>query len=195
MIKKFLFFLALAATLTALPFLPTGTEAYQSLTQENTGNVLPELKGKTLAGTDITLPVKNGKATVLGVAFSPKAEQDLKGWMQPLYDTFLAKHEGVFEAGNFDGNVYLVALLSGAASLAGKGLADKAAKGTDAELRPRIILSTQDPALLAKALNVTDKNRPYFAVLDAEGHIKGIVSGPYNEAKMDEISNKASEAE
>jgi hypothetical protein len=195
MLKKVLFFLTLAAVFTAFPFWPFGLEAIRSDGGVSIGEVLPTLTGKSLSGQDVTIPVGNSKATVFGVAFSPKAEEDLKGWVQPLYDAFLAKHEGVFEAANFSGNVYLVALLSGTASLAGKGLQAKAAKGTDAELKPHIILSKQDPSLLIKALNVTDKGKPYFVVLDAEGHIKAIVSGAYTEAKMDELSEKAGDAE
>jgi hypothetical protein len=195
MFKKIFFLLTFVAVVTALPFWPYGTEANYAKKGVTVGDILPTIKAKSLAGGEVTLPTANGKATVLGLAFSPKAEGDLKTWMQPIYDTFLAKHEGVFEAGNFDGNVYLLAMLSGAASLGGKSLQDKAAKGTDAELRPHVLLTTQDAAEVAKAINATDKTKPYFVVLDATGHVKSVVSGTYTEAKMDELSQKAGEAE
>jgi|GEM_PF-164778 len=195
MLKKLVFFLLIAAALTALPIWPLGTEATRPHSQKELGHVLPELKAKTLDGKELTLPLKNGKATLLGVAFSTKAEQDLKGWLQPIYDAFLAKHEGVFEAGNFDGNVYLVAMMPGAGALVTKGIRDKAAKNIDADLKPHLLLTTQESSTIAKALNVTDKSRPYFAVLDTAGHIKSVVSGAYNEAKMDQLSDNVSAAE
>ncbi len=196
MFRKLFLFFFLVAVLTALPFLPRGSQADRDSAGLLGGEVFPELKGKSLAGAEVSIPSgTKGKPVVLGIAFSPKAEGDLKGWLQPLYDTFLAKHEGVFAAGNFDGHVYMVALLSGAASLAGKSLEDKAAKGTDAELRPHILLSRQEATPILKALNATDKNKPYFAILDAEGRLKAVVSGAFNEAKLDELTEKAEEAE
>lgn len=194
--KKFLIVIAILGIATALPFVPIGMEKGNAEKNLSLGEVFPELKGKSLAGTEVSIPANTmGKPTILGLAFSPKAEQDLQGWMQPLYDSFLAKHGGVFEAGNFDGHIYLAALLSGAASLAGKGLEEKAAKGTDAELRPHVLLSKQDAAPILKAVNASDKTKPYFIVLDSKGVVKSIVSGAYTEAKMDELTEKAEEAE
>lgn len=194
--KKFLIVIIILGIATALPFVPIGMEKGNAEMNMNLGEVFPELKGKSLAGNEVTIPTSTlGKPVILGLAFSPKAEQDLKGWMQPLYDSFLAKHGGVFEAGNFDGHIYLAALLSGAASLAGKGLEEKAAKGTDAELRPHVLLSKQDAGAILKAVNASDKTKPYFVVLNAKGVIKSIVSGAYTEAKMDELTEKAEEAE
>lgn len=194
--KKFLIVIAVLGIATALPFVPIGMEKGNAEKNMNLGEIFPELKGRSLAGAEVSIPANTmGKPTILGLAFSPKAEQDLKGWMQPLYDSFLAKHGGVFEAGYFDGHIYLAALLSGAASLAGKGLEEKAAKGTDAELRPHVLLSKQDAAPILKAVNASDKTKPYFIVLDSKGVVKSIVSGAYTEAKMDELTEKAEEAE
>lgn len=194
--KKFLIVLSILGLMIALPFVPIGMEKGNAEMNLNLGEVFPELKGKSLAGAEVSIPASTmGKPTLLGLAFSPKAEQDLKGWMQPLYDGFLAKHGGVFEAGNFDGNIYLAALLSGTASMAGKGLEEKVAKGTDVELRPHILLCKQDAAPILKAINASDKTKPYFIVLDSKGVVKSIVSGAYTEAKMDELTEKAEEAE
>jgi hypothetical protein len=195
MFKKLLLFLGLVALVSIFPFWPKGSEALQDPAGLTNGEKFPTLKGKTLAGQEVTLPPANGKGTVLGIAFSTRAEADLKNWVQPFYDTFLAKHEGVFEAGNFEGNVYLVAMLSGGAAMAGKTLQEKAAKATDAELRPHILISSESPAAILKALNVTDKDKAYFAVLDAGGNLKALLAGPYNEAKMEELAAKASEVE
>jgi hypothetical protein len=195
MSKKLFLLLGLVALFSVWPFWPKGSEALQDPARLSDGEKFPTLKGKTLAGQEVTLPPANGKATVLGLAFSTRAEADLKNWVQPFYDTFLAKHEGVFEAGNFEGNVYLVALLSGSAALGGKSLQEKAAKATDAELRPHILISSENPAAIIKALDVKDKDKAYFAVLDAGGNLKALLAGPYNEAKMEELAAKASEVE
>jgi hypothetical protein len=183
------------AMLTLIPLGHPGSEANRATRGVTAGEPFPSLQGTALDGKAVSIPVGNGKATIVGVAFSQKAENDLGLWLQPLYDTFLAKSDDVFAAGNFDGNVYLVAMLGGAASLAGKGLQAKMAKGVDAELKSHIVLCKQPAAALLKALNVSDQTKPYFVVLDAAGMIKAVASGAYTEAKMDEIAAKAGEVE
>jgi hypothetical protein len=152
----------------------------------------PELKAKTLAGLEVNIPTTTmGKPTIIGLAFSPKAEADLKTWLQPMYDTFIAKQEGVFEAANYEGNFYMVAMLSGPASLATKSVQGKAAASVDKELAPHLIITKADPKLYLAALGAKETNRPYFAVLNLKGEIVYITSGPYTEEKLDELIEKA----
>jgi hypothetical protein len=107
--------------------------------------------------------------------------------MQPLYDQFIAKEEGVFSASNFEGNFYMVAMLGGAASLAGKGLADKAKSKVDAELQPHIVLYNGDSKGFAKAIGATDKSTPYFVLISAKGAVLKVVQGAYTEEKLDAL--------
>ena len=157
-------------------------------TPSQSTEIFPTLSAKTLSGMAITAPdAAKQKQTLVGLAFSPKAETELKGWMQPLYDQFIAKQEGVFSASNFEGNFYMIAMLSGAASLAGKSLADKAKTKVDSELQPHIILYKGDAAWFAKAIGATDKSIPYFALIGPDGAILKVVQGAYTEEKLDAI--------
>jgi hypothetical protein len=52
----------------------------------------PKMECTSLEGKKITLPADhNGKNTVLGMAFSQKAEKELSTWFQPAYSAFIEK--------------------------------------------------------------------------------------------------------
>jgi len=154
------------------------------------GKVIPMLKGRTLSGQEITIPMPgDDKRTVLGLAFSPKAEADLKTWMQPAYDEFLTKPEGVFGAADsFDGHIYFIAM---AGNVAGGVMEQKAKNKVDAELQPHIVIYKGDSAPWLKALDVKDKSVPYFLVLNEQGEVLFVTSGAYTEEKMEKISSLA----
>lgn len=157
-------------------------------TTDEHGKPFPVLKGRTLSGQEVTIPMPaDSRRTVLGLAFSPKAEADLKTWMQPAYDEFLTKPEGVFGAADgFDGNVYFVAM----AGQTGGAILEKKAQNAkvDAELQPHIMVYKGDTAPWLKALDVKDKSIPYFLVLNEKGEVLYQTSGAYTEEKMEKIS-------
>ena len=47
----------------------------------------PKLEGHTLEGTAITIPIADTKKfTIVGICYKRSAEEDLKTWIQPMYD-------------------------------------------------------------------------------------------------------------
>src|ERR1044072_3360124 len=62
------------------------------------GKMFPLVKGTTLDNKSTALPFKNGKYSIVAVAFNRSAEEDLKKWLNPLYNNFMKKEK----PGNFD---------------------------------------------------------------------------------------------
>jgi hypothetical protein len=151
-----------------------------------TKSQFPPLAGHTLEGTPISLPLAGTKKfTIVGICFKRSAEEDLKTWIQPMYDVFVAKPKGTdyFDVGSyFDVNYYFIPLISGFK----KAAADfKAA--TQKDLWKNVIDCDTDIKLLKEQLKPSDDGVPYFYVIDLSGKIVEIVTGKYTEDKMDKI--------
>lgn len=146
----------------------------------------PILNGHTLEGSAIAMPdTKAKKFTIVGICFNRSAEKDLKTWLTPMYETFVAKPSGTdyFDVANYyDVNYYFIPLISGFK----KAAADFKAS-TQKDLWKNVIDCDTDIKLLKAQLKPTNENEPYFYVLDLTGKIVEIVSGKYTEAKMDKL--------
>lgn len=151
------------------------------------GKVFPAVKGITLDDKNMVLPVKNNKYSVIAIAFHRGAEEDLKKWLNPLYDNFMKKESG----GNFDMaeiydvNFIFIPMISGF-----KKIADDFKKGTDKEFW-KYIMDTEktDVKELQKQIGVTDNKIPYFFVVDKEGKIVEMQSGKFSEGKMEKLED------
>lgn len=146
----------------------------------------PSLAGHTLEGNAISLPLAGTKKfTIVGICFKRSAEEDLKTWIQPMYDMFVAKPNTTdyFDVANYyDVNYYFIPLISGFK----KAAADfKAA--TQKDLWKNVIDCDTDIGVLKTQLKPGDEALPYFYVIDTNGKIIEVVSGKYSEAKMDKI--------
>lgn len=146
----------------------------------------PQLIGHTLEGTAITIPIAGTKKfTIVGLCYKRSAEENLKTWIQPMYDVFVAKPNGTdyFDVGSyFDVNYFFIPLISGFK----KAAADFKAS-TQPDLWKNVIDCDTDIKLLKEQLKPADENVPYFYVIDLSGKIIEVVSGKYSEAKMDKI--------
>lgn len=146
----------------------------------------PILSGHTLEGSSISLPISGTKKfTIVGLCYKRSAEEDLKTWIQPMYDVFVARPKGTdyFDvASYFDVNYYFIPLISGFK----KAAADfKAA--TQPDLWKNVIDCDTDIKLLKEQMKPADEGVPYFYVIDVSGKIVEVVSGKYTDAKMDKI--------
>lgn len=146
----------------------------------------PKMDGHTLEGTAISVPIAgNKKFTIVGICYKRSSENDLKTWIQPMYDVFVAKPKGTdyFDvASYFDVNYYFVPLISGFK----KAAADfKAA--TQKDLWGNVVDCDTDIKLLKEQLKPANDDIPYFYVIDLNGKIVEVVSGKYSEDKMDKI--------
>ena len=150
------------------------------------GSVFPSIIGESLDGKSISIPEKTkGKKTLVGMAYSQKAEADLTTWYQPMYDKFIAK-VGMFDS-FYDVNVYFIAMFTGANQAAYEPALKKLRSDPNKELFPYIVFYKGDEEPYVGALNMKDKNSPYFFVLDENGKILYATSGSFSEKKMEDI--------
>lgn len=146
----------------------------------------PILNGHTLEGTSITLPLPGTKKfTIVGICYKRSSEEDLKTWIQPMYDVFVAKPNATdyFDVANYyDVNYYFIPLISGF-----KKAASDFKASTQKELWKNVIDCDTDINVLKAQLKPGDEGIPYFYVIDTNGKVVEVVSGKYTEAKMDKI--------
>jgi hypothetical protein len=152
------------------------------------GQVFPTIKGVTLEDKALTVPNKNGKFSLIAIAFHRGAEDDLKKWLNPLYDNFIQKEKGTSNfdlAEVYDINFIFIPMISGF-----KKVAEDFKAGTDKAFW-QYIMDTEktDIKTLQKQLGVDDNKIPYFYVLDKDGKIVEIQSGKFTEAKMEKLEN------
>jgi hypothetical protein len=145
--------------------------------------IFPSIKGVGLDDKSVTVPAGNGKYSIIGIAFNRKAEDDLKKWLNPLYDAFIKKEKGStnFDMAEFhDVNFVFIPMINGF-----KRVAEEFKKGTDKHYWPYIMDTEKtDIKELQKQLGVEDTKIPYFFVLDKDGKIVAEESGNYSEKKM-----------
>lgn len=152
------------------------------------GKVFPVLSGTTLDNKNITLPTSTkGKYTVLGIGYSQKSKQELETWLQPAFSTFI--HEPEYEA-----QVYFVIMIGGIKQAAGDKIEDKLKKELDPELHKYVLVYQGALGKYKDELNMTEKEIPYFYVLDPQGKIIYTTSGVYTKAKMDGATKLLPEA-
>jgi hypothetical protein len=151
------------------------------------GKIFPALKGTTLDNTSFSLPVSNGKSTIVAIAFDRAAENDLKKWLNPLYSNFIKKGESVnFDMAElYDVNFVFIPMIAGF-----RRVADEFKKGTDKEFWPYILDTEKtDVRDLQAQLEITDSKIPYFFVLDQNGKIVEYQSGRYSDDKLEKIED------
>ncbi len=146
----------------------------------------PTLNGHTLEGSNVTLPIAGTKKfTIVGLCYKRSAEDDLKTWIQPMYDVFVAKAKGTdyFDVANYyDVNYFFIPLISGF-----KKAANDFKAATQQDLWKNVVDCDTDIKLLKSQLKPTDDGVPYFYVIDEKGKIVEVVTGKYTETKMDKI--------
>jgi len=156
------------------------------------GRNFPVIKGVMLSGKSYVLPEKNGKYTILGIAFHRKAEDELKEWLNPLYYTFIKKPDkkGKFDVSEiYDVNFVFIPMISGF-----KKIAEEFKSNTEKQFWDYILDTEKtDIRQVQETLSITDNKTPYFFVLDKQGKIKEMVSGKYEESKMEKLEDAVEE--
>ena len=144
----------------------------------------PALTGETADGTAITLPSASEKAyTIIGLAYSQKAQPALEEWFEPAYLRFVAKH-GLF-AGAYDCAVYFVPLFTGVNKAAYEPSMKRFRKSAAPEIVEHVVFSKADLDQLKAALGLEQRDIPYFFVLDAEGRIIHRTQGDFTDEKLE----------
>lgn len=160
------------------------------------GNQFPDMEAETLTNKFVNLPAEvNGKYSLIGLAYSKKAEDDLKGWFEPVYNQFIYKNPnpGIFDI-SFDINTYFIPMFTGAKRPAYRKVMNKMKKTIDERLQDNVLFYKGTIHAYKDALNFDGKDLPYFFVLDPEGKIVYATSGRYTVAKMQEITDAVESA-
>jgi len=131
---------------------------------------------------------------LIGLAYSKKSKQYLKGWFDPVYNQFIYKPKtpSVFDI-NFDVHCSFIPMFTGAKRPAYQKVIDKLKKTIDKRVQPNILFYKGQLKEYKEALNFKGKDTPYFFLLNPEGEIIYVTSGRYTQAKMQEITDRVRE--
>lgn len=156
------------------------------------GQQFPSVNGTLLNDKAMSLPIKNGKETIVAIAFHRGAEDELKKWLNPLYYTFMKKpdkKDNKFDMAEvYDVNFVFIPMISGF-----KKFADDFKASTQKEFWPYILDTEKtDVKGMQKQLGLKDNKIPYFFVLDKDGKIKDMQSGEYSESKEEAMEEAVS---
>lgn len=152
------------------------------------GKMFPDLDAQTADDKKVQLPQDvKGKYTLLGLAYSKKAEDDLNTWFEPVFNKFIQKPKGLMAGMGYDVNVYFVPMFTGINAAATGTAKRKAVKNIDPQLLPFILFYKGELKPYKESLEFERKDTPYFFVLDPTGKIVYATSGAYSDDKMDAV--------
>ena len=160
------------------------------------GNDFPEMEGESLTDELLSIPsATNGKYSLVGIAFSKKAEDDLKSWFQPIYEEYVmeADPDALIPVMKPDVNVIFIPMFTGLSRGASKSATKKMKEGIDEKLHPNVMVYSGKMGDYDEFLGLDDKDRPYFFILDKEGKIIYATEGKASAQKLSEISDLVSE--
>lgn len=151
--------------------------------------VFPDMECETLEDETVQLPADiSGKYSIIGLAYSQKAEDDLKTWYKPVYYKFVHEPEDppmFYEP--YDVNLYFVPMFSGVKKAAAGKVKKKMLEGVDPKLQPHILIYKGSAKEYKDELNLEEKDTPYFFVLDEEGKIIHREEGAFSKSKLANI--------
>lgn len=153
------------------------------------GEIFPLIEGENLKNEFITIPTDTkGKYTLIGLAYSKKAEDDLKTWFSPTYNQFLKEPDpnNIFQF-DYDINLYFIPMFTGAKRPAYQRTMKKIKKTIDNRLEPYILFYKGNLKEYEEALGFDGKDVPYFFLLKEDGEIIYTTYGKYSDKKMQEI--------
>lgn len=152
--------------------------------------LFPAMECKSLDGKTVVLPTDNdGKVTILGMAFSQKAEKELSTWFQPAYSTFIEKADpnAIIPTDSYDVNCYFVPVFSGVLKAAAGKAEAKMKAGMDKSLQANVLVFKGNADQIKSTLKIDNTDFPWFFVVDASGNVLYSTSGAFTEGKMEEI--------
>ena len=153
------------------------------------GKIFPNLTGETLKDIQLTIPSDTkGKYTLIAMAYSLDAEKDLKTWLGPVYNKFVAK-TGMFDF-DYDVNIYFIPMFTGARQASASMAKKQMKEDTDKEYYSYVLVYRGELQAYKKELQFEEKDIPYLFLIDKEGKIIFATSGNYSDKKMEEIEEK-----
>ena len=137
------------------------------------GQPLPELKGKFLTGRKAVLPgASSGRAALLLLGFSYDSRFAVEAWTKRFRDDFGTNPQVAF---------YEIPMIGGMARM-GKWLIDGGMRrGTPKADHEHVITVYGGTGSWKEQLGVTDEKHAYLILLDPQGKIAWLHSGPFEE--------------
>ncbi len=146
----------------------------------------PSISGKTLNDRQISIPADTSdKITLVGMAYSKKAEGTLKSWFMPLYDKFVLKR-GMFDK-NYDINLFFIPMFTGLKKSAYENAFKKLKESNRKTLFDNIVFYKGDLEPYKSELGLKEKDKAYLFLLDTEGNIIYKTDGKFTESKLEAL--------
>jgi len=156
------------------------------------GELFPTITGESLQHKMIELPASSkGKFCLIGMSSSQKAEADLQTWMQPVYDMFI--NQNTFIPIDYNLDMYFIPMFKAGQSTTYNMVFNITKEEIDSELAPHVLFYKGNITDYETQLQLLDKNKPYFFVIDTTGKIVYVTSGAYTERKLEKIESFVSE--
>ncbi len=153
------------------------------------GTMFPNIECEDYNGKKVNIPIDTkGKYTILGMAFSNAAEQDLKTWRSPIYNKFIAEksEDPMSPQIDYDIHLYFVPMFTGLNQVTSKQSKEKIKAATDKELYNNVLFY-EGSKTYKEELDFEKRDVPYFFILDKTGKIVYATSGKYDEKKMEKM--------
>ncbi len=153
---------------------------------QSKGLIFPDITGVSLDDKPFIIS-KDGNKNIqlIGICYKRSAEEQLKQWILPIYQTFIRnKGKGDFYSmTNYENVAFsFVPLISGL-----KSVKNKFKESTQKELWKYVIDCNTDIKALKALLKPANEKIPYFYLLDTDNKILMEVSGDYSDDKLHEL--------
>lgn len=163
--------------------------SFFSFVPSTINSLFPDISGETLQGSSKSIPKDTkGKYTLLALAYSSDAENDLATWLNPVYNKFIAK-TGMFDS-EYDINLYFVPMFTGTNIATANTIQKKLKEEIDKEIHPYVLFYKGEIKSYKEQLGMEKKDTPYIFLLDKEGKIIYTTNGQYSDDKMEAIEDK-----
>ncbi len=150
-----------------------------------TGDTFPSLLTETLSGSEIEIPQSlQGRYALLGFAQTKAAEGDLRSWQLPLHRKFVQK--AGFMDQSFDLQLYFIPVFTGLQKASKTKIVKELKKNNEKEVEEHLLIYSGARGDL-ELLKMSDKKKPYFYLLDAQGLIVWSGVGAFRQKHLDEI--------
>ncbi len=158
------------------------------------GQEFPALTGELLTSEAITLPDDcKGKYSLIGIAYSQKAEAELRSWYDDSIDKFILKR-GMFDS-EYDVNIYFIPMFHGVSKLTYKSAFKKVKELTDERLYTHVIFYKGEIKGYKESLGFEDKHKPLFFLLDPNGMILKKFVGKFKESYFETVTEMIDEGQ
>ncbi len=149
---------------------------------------VPSFSGETTGNKTVNIPTDTkGNYTFICFATSTKAQQDLEGWLEPVYNKFIAKTGLMDEFYNV--NVFFIPVFRGADAAMIETMKRRFNTTAQEDIKEHVLFCKGELPEVTAALNIRDDHIPYFFLLDTAGNIVYRTSGVFSEEKFDALDD------